>query len=49
MLVRIMNSVNTNNKNIMNIVGIFNDNNAMNSNFRGKYWDDQCIMILFLQ
>ena len=44
--VRIMNSVSLNNKNIMNNIGIFNDSVTMNSNFRGKYWDEQFMQIL---
>ena len=34
-------SVNTNSKNIVNSVGIFNDCAAMNSNFKEYYWDEQ--------
>jgi hypothetical protein len=36
-----MNNVNRNSKKIVNSVGIFNDNAAMNSNFKEYYWDEQ--------
>ena len=40
MQVRIMNSARLNSKNIVNIVGIFNDSSIMNNIFREKYWDE---------
>ena len=40
MQVQIMNSARLNSKNIVNIVGIFNDSSTMNNIFRGKHWDE---------
>ena len=34
-----MNNANINNKDIVDIVGIFSNNVAMNSKFRDGYWD----------
>ena len=43
MPIRIMNSANLNNKDIMNNVGIFNDSVAISNNLRESYWDKHCL------
>ena len=40
--------VNTNSKNVVNSVSIFNDNVAMNSDFKEWKWDKQCFMCIVL-
>ena len=46
--VQLMNSASLNSKNIMNNVGVANDISVINSMYMEYYWDEHCLVQIFL-